>query len=806
MSKHSNWLEYHAEHNAWPWNDRASQPINKDLPAPVINTPAPLVLVNLKRIADEDKKLFAVEKELNRLPRWVKHRYADQFAERLLVSRARANEYLLKTVDKGLLPRVRLVNDHYLVEGGTETARMFRGYIRRLPHYRRDEVRKLAFRVAAHFDGAFSRLYEHLSAVDPDDVSGTLKSCYQYLGRLTRSLRIPAPFWSLYESGDLTDDDAAAAVARMINHTWWNKKLSRLGEVWREHLAMSAGLVHAKASPYASKFAISEWLEQKRRNREYLKAHELIDEDGNVASLEDMQLASNANPAIRRCELMMRIRGFDELADQMGCAGEFYTLTAPAKYHNTRHSGHFVKKWSGVSPSDTQKYLCKVWSRIRAKLKRKGLDVFGFRVAEPHHDGTPHWHLLLFMRPEHVEIIRGIFLDYALAEDGDENGAAEARFKYEPIDKAKGGATGYIAKYISKNIDGYALDGEVDDDTGQPLREMARHVSAWASKWRIRQFQQIGGAPVQPYRELRRLRENSAHDDIRRGFYRYLDQYAGTNIHADNLIPYLAGLGLWLGKRIYKALVHDYLSTVRAKGAAPAFSSVLASADASDWMGYTLAQGGAYVRRESLTVRLTYELKEQASQYGDDVQRINGVYCPLFGLESFVCTREKKWKIVRKSQDESRGEAAQAGPLSDSGAARSTVNNCTVLEKEPEKPAVFAPDDRKETKRFVRHLVSENQEREARRRERQQRRALVDKKMTIDQVETTDFLHSMGIPAEPWTADILRRGGTVIDGKRRYRMRPSGFIYTVLEDQKTKAKRILERVEALKFRLHIVSK
>ena len=39
------------------------------------------------------------------------------------------------------------------------------------------------------------------------------------------------------------------------------------------------------------------------------------------------------------------------------------------------------------------------WARIRACWKRKGITAFGVRIAEPHHHGTPHWHLLIFMKP-----------------------------------------------------------------------------------------------------------------------------------------------------------------------------------------------------------------------------------------------------------------------------------------------------------------------------------------------------------------------------------------------------------------------
>jgi hypothetical protein len=57
-----------------------------------------------------------------------------------------------------------------------------------------------------------------------------------------------------------------------------------------------------------------------------------------------------------------------------------------------------------------------------------------------------------------------------MREDGQEPGAQEHRFTVKPIDEQFGSATGYIAKYISKNIDGYGMDGELDLESGQPVR------------------------------------------------------------------------------------------------------------------------------------------------------------------------------------------------------------------------------------------------------------------------------------------------------------------------------------------------
>lgn len=74
--------------------------------------------------------------------------------------------------------------------------------------------------------------------------------------------------------------------------------------------------------------------------------------------------------------------------------------------------------------------------------------------------------MLLFMSPEQIEKVRKIIRHYVLQTDGNEPGAREHRFKTIPIDKSKGTAVAYIAKYISKNIDGHGLKLDID---GSPI-------------------------------------------------------------------------------------------------------------------------------------------------------------------------------------------------------------------------------------------------------------------------------------------------------------------------------------------------
>lgn len=299
------------------------------------------------------------------------------------------------------------------------------------------------------------------------------------------------------------------AVARMICPLWWRRKLRKHQGRTVEAAAIQLGRVSKNRDPYVSNEGLRARLQQNARNAASLESTIARNELGQEFTLAELAATSTANKSIRRGELMARIAGFERIALANAHAGLFLTMTCPSRFHKCRlvNDGRSVIENPNYAPTENprtaQAYLQKVWSCIRAELKRRELGVYGFRIAEPQHDGTPHWHLLLFCDAQQVQAIEGIVRKHCLKDSPDEPGAREHRCDIKRIDWNKGSAAGYVAKYVSKNIDGEHVGQDLD---GRPAKETALRVEAWASRWGIRQFQQIGGPPVGVWRELRRVR------------------------------------------------------------------------------------------------------------------------------------------------------------------------------------------------------------------------------------------------------------------------------------------------------------
>lgn len=326
--------------------------------------------------------------------------------------------------------------------------------------------------------------------------------------RLREMLAFHCERWGVPAPAEKIED--GPAVRRMVCPRWWLRRLRRAHGMRCDGAAIRAGVIRRGLWPYASQDAIERRQAQRARNARAIdNALVECEATGEALGLAEIVAGSIANPEVKRAELMTRIKGCDSIAAENGDACEFWTLTAPSEYHAMRMVGGMAvenQAYSGKTPKEGQSYLSRVWARARAAWKRRGLQVFGLRTAEPHHDGCPHWHLIVYGPAVELRVARYLLKRYALADKGWEAGAKEHRFNWLAARAGTKGAA-YAAKYVSKNIDGKGLEGDIDAEGQKKISSSVKRVDAWAATWGIRQFQFFGCPAISGWRVLRRLRQ-----------------------------------------------------------------------------------------------------------------------------------------------------------------------------------------------------------------------------------------------------------------------------------------------------------
>ncbi|MBE0507795.1 MAG: replication endonuclease [Marinospirillum sp.] len=443
-----------------------------------------------------------------------------------------------------------------------------------------------------------------------------------------------------YDFDPLESNDLFGMLARYKDAKWWKRQMRVKQARVIDQLGRDLGLVNKRRQIYLTDEAYSIKRLARKRNRLLLERLEAENQHGQTFTLAELADKSISKPEIRRTELMVRLRGFEEVADQLGHVADFITITCPSKYHSSLINGAQNPKYQGFTPRQANDYLCSVFDSVRKALGRDGVRIYGFRIVEPHHDGCPHWHLLLFMRQSDLMHVRKTISRFALAVDGNEPGARQRRVTFERINKEKGSAVGYVAKYVAKNIDG--LNVELDS-YGEDAIRSAKRIVEWASVWGLRQFQQVGGPEVGPWREMRRVTEEK------------LQEWSQVLRTCGELVPELA-------------------------------EKVRQAADSANWAAYVLLQGGPMLPRKDRPIKLlmmtapetdplrrvdrsTGEYRtEKHGVYGDLLKRVKGVL--VQGV--IVVSRWYTWTV----------KPVRAGFEGLSGASAppwTRVNNCPVV-------------------------------------------------------------------------------------------------------------------------------
>jgi len=461
-------------------------------------------------------------------------------------------------------------------------------------------------------------------------------------------------------------EEAGYRLTRLVDDKWWYRKIDVAYGRFCEHCQILNGRVRKGVSNYLSEIGIREFRSRRKASDAALKRLVARNEEtGEEINLFEVVNRSVANRAIRRAELMTRLRGCESIAQENGLIGALFTITAPSKYHsytvkNNQKSSVENEKYEGATPPETQHYLSSVFAKARAKLGRLNVDFMGFRVCEPHHDGTPHWHALFFFKSEHEQVIRYVLAEYFTLADRDELNITrqdianwsnavlgksatgksvllnvtdkvekeviapiakrvKVRFDYIKIDPSLGSATGYIAKYIAKNIDGYKL--EDDKEEGTTADKAAFAVCGWASRWGIRQFQPIGNPSVQVWRELRRLPQTKDEKIIKE---------AKLKARADAKEK---------GEIYIEVRKEKLLTELRKKYEDIEIARIGASS--GDWGLFMLSNGGLFCPRDAFPIRILY--KGEGNAYGEIVKKIKGITAFNKELE----TRQDGWVIAK---------------------------------------------------------------------------------------------------------------------------------------------------------------
>ncbi|EIG1587774.1 replication endonuclease [Salmonella enterica] len=599
---------------------------------------------------EEQQRFFDdVRQTFESLPRFIAKKFTERISSAYRLKGFAGAQEKFSDIIRHDLRLVELTHQVYAIAPGELPGYLFGGLASDNAY---GAVRSMTFRFNALVDGDESATallaqdlaeflcdeVEHLNRTLRDEsASELLGVLYSMAAGIAEHFKADPPEWSRFTGKKLTPEQLKIAISKMLSVRFWSRHFRTFTRRWREHLYIAVGDVRRQRSVICSPQWVQHWLASRKRGREIMAETDLEDEEtGETLPLLSAVDASVSNNEKRRAEMLTRVKGLEELAalDHMSQDSDyvalFFTWTAPQQYHAWLETGRRNRKWNGASPRETQRYFTRTFKNFSTALTRRDIHIFGMHVTESHHDGTPHWHGILFVRREQEATLRDVFEGYANAENCSAHRPGkppeQSQLMIKPVDKRMGSLTAYITKHIYRNLEGCAPGGR-DKETGRPWTELARHSAAWASLWGIKQFQFTGGPPVSVWRELRKLSDQKQADSV-----------------------------------------------------SPAFGELHHAARAGDWAEYTRLQGGLPAARKNLTMRTWYQAASEPDECGQYTAIIKGVYLPGTG-KAPVATRTRKWKVKTPRQNVKPGFMKNRRKPALTPWTR--INNCTMRRKQP---------------------------------------------------------------------------------------------------------------------------
>jgi len=320
---------------------------------------------------------------------------------------------------------------------------------------------------------------------------------------------------------------------RYSNNKWWWSKIKPIYNRSIENVMRYINVIWNGFQVYVSDRFLTLRRENKKRNEIFLKSLIALKDSSEEIELSKISDSSLSNPNNRVAELKARIAGFEQYADKYGYKTDLVTVTAPSRFHCVHKNGTSNITWDESSVRTVHQYFTNLWDCIISKFHRDNIQASGFRIVEPHHDGTPHWHFVLFTNSNHRELASNIIHKYFLKDSPYEKGASEHRVIVKDLSQRR--KSNFKGSYILKGID---LSPK---NKSKKNFENSERINAWGCVWGIRQFDQFGGPSVNLWREARRIAQNSKVDEnpiwksvLNGDWCEFIEICGGLNISKDD--------------------------------------------------------------------------------------------------------------------------------------------------------------------------------------------------------------------------------------------------------------------------------
>jgi hypothetical protein len=298
---------------------------------------------------------------------------------------------------------------------------------------------------------------------------------------------------------------------------WWRRRLRRAAKKAQVWYDTALRLAKHGESPFVSQFTLDAYRQRRDNAAEWAAGQVVQFADGTEVPLPNIQ--ARARKA-RRATTYAVLKGMEYYGDREGYSAFFITLTLPGKYHSVI-KGEKAKDGSVLPPRPNPNWdaehgpaaawtaLTDLWGQCRARLaKHKPLrSWFGISVPEPHHDGTPHLHALVWLPTsfESPATKRGKMLGGAgrrrstalVLKDILHDLAPGPQSRLEIVRKRPdrtlpdGRVRQFLspASYVMKYVTADALD---DQDAVAEAGEAGERHRAWASSRCIRRMRLVG--------------------------------------------------------------------------------------------------------------------------------------------------------------------------------------------------------------------------------------------------------------------------------------------------------------------------